>query len=1177
MKRTSEPASYFNFDSDRGQAFVLPAKPGLKGGGKLTAEAASASAESKGMRPAASSVHMYVHRLAAGSDSSSMTSDDSEDEDHSSEASDYSNHAERVTTARIEAAITRPHGIVIKSVYRKPQQPVAVFVPSEPRPNGAIEQAVAAAYSRENATEAHMKTAARIADAVISSGLEATLLQSVADLSRFPESDVDGSSTVVGSVLHPSTTIVKISTPRVPHDHVGPRKSVMGNMAGAMSAFFLGGTKPAPATTAPLEDIAEEELATEHHEVSKSKIQQAVEIATAIIPQTESTREDTPLVAVDQDGPVDLAKPGCLRRCELRVFPPYAGWVQYTLLHICDPLAVLVELPIFGMFFGACILANAVVLAMDTYDLDSNTASSLATANIVFVVVFAVELVIKVFAYGLSGYCQDSFRIFDGLIVLISIIDILPLYDGTYGLSVIRLSRTLRVVRLAAKWQSMKTIIAVLAQTLPSFGWTALLLGLFWFIFSILGLQLFGNVYGDEPLPDSNFSSLNNSLLSVFQLLVGEAMDSMIYAHIALTSGAAFLFFFVWILIGQYILLNLVLALLLAGFDAADPLMKSLEHKDLLKTAALLVQDAMEQLARKEKGGSIKSKRLFASAALGIATTKTAKSNQQSVKDVFRLTPTLTPSPTSVNPLALTSFRGSAAIGLRSDTLDPIRFSSVPPYAAQATFGAVATRASPSTQESSQRSIASQARAPSRQQSNADNSQRSLSAQARAGTRLRSKASIAVAAKSLVDMLHAAVQHPQTSRAETPAEHQLFVTHSVASPPPTSQQVDLHGDDELEHALQQLGTPAEPSKSPIPGVLDAELSSDDDSLHLCGRDLKRDVACGIFVNHHPWRQLAARVVSGECPLFWVPTNHLLCSLRWRTQSTPSQSRRQWKPITFQRIVMVCIVLSSILMAVDGPQIENDAALQVALQVLEALFLMVFVLEMACKVVASGFMFHKTAYLRDGYNVLDFVVVVASVISLLASSTSSGEGVGFLRACRILRTLRPLRLLASNVSMRHVIDALYLSSGPIFNILGVLLMFWTIFAIAGVQLFSGAMADCNDPDFPPNTDLQLCTGYFIDSNGANVTRMPVTPQQNFDTYPQAMLHLFICTTGMFMTLHTFASHVCSNHDVTLQAKTGPTLCTGLVPLPSQVIRRYRTTRGSSATTMSFSYQCVFSLA
>lgn len=74
---------------------------------------------------------------------------------------------------------------------------------------------------------------------------------------------------------------------------------------------------------------------------------------------------------------------------------------------------------------------------------------------------------------------------------------------------------------------------------------------------------------GNE-LPRNNFDSLLWSFVTVFQILAGEAWNEVMYSVIGVTSPVYILYFISWVVIGQFILLNLFLAVLLDNFSQQE-------------------------------------------------------------------------------------------------------------------------------------------------------------------------------------------------------------------------------------------------------------------------------------------------------------------------------------------------------------------------------------------------------------------------------------------------------------------------------------------------------------------------------------------------------------------------------------------------------------------------------
>ena len=69
-------------------------------------------------------------------------------------------------------------------------------------------------------------------------------------------------------------------------------------------------------------------------------------------------------------------------------------------------------------------MANTVVLALDRFPIDSKTSSNQETTNYVFFVIFVGEMLVKMLGNGLKLYFDNNFNIFDFIVILFSLVDI---------------------------------------------------------------------------------------------------------------------------------------------------------------------------------------------------------------------------------------------------------------------------------------------------------------------------------------------------------------------------------------------------------------------------------------------------------------------------------------------------------------------------------------------------------------------------------------------------------------------------------------------------------------------------------------------------------------------------------------------------------------------------------
>ena len=149
--------------------------------------------------------------------------------------------------------------------------------------------------------------------------------------------------------------------------------------------------------------------------------------------------------------------------------------------------------------------------------------------------------------------------------------------------------------------------------------------------------------------------------------------------------------------------------------------------------------------------------------------------------------------------------------------------------------------------------------------------------------------------------------------------------------------------------------------------------------------------------------------------------------------------------------LAVIVANSIKMIVDTYFTNSKL-----LDSLDIVFFCLFAMELIIKVISFGLVSGKGSYLRDYWNILDFIIVIFNLIDLSVESLNFSAIKGF----RVLRMLRPLRLISHNVNMKIVVTALLGSITSIFNILIIILLIWLMFAILGMSLLKGKMGHCN---------------------------------------------------------------------------------------------------------------------
>lgn len=201
-------------------------------------------------------------------------------------------------------------------------------------------------------------------------------------------------------------------------------------------------------------------------------------------------------------------------------------------------------------------------------------------ANLVFTIAFAFEMFIKLLGYGFIKYCSDGLNIFDAIIVIVSLtesilasVNISFTSGGFAAITAFRTLRLFRIFKLARSWKTFRNLLIAIGSTISSISYFTILLLLFMLISSLLGMEFFAyRVYDDEGLPPRlNFDTLENSLITIFVLLTNEGWNKIVYTYLnSLNSWLPLAFFISVIIIGNFILLQLFIAILIYNFSKSN-------------------------------------------------------------------------------------------------------------------------------------------------------------------------------------------------------------------------------------------------------------------------------------------------------------------------------------------------------------------------------------------------------------------------------------------------------------------------------------------------------------------------------------------------------------------------------------------------------------------------------
>ncbi len=236
------------------------------------------------------------------------------------------------------------------------------------------------------------------------------------------------------------------------------------------------------------------------------------------------------------------------------------------------------------------IIINSAVLGVETVQgLSRHWVDFLVMTDRVCIVIFVIEVILRMIAYH-KDYLKNGWRVFDFIIVLISII------PAANYISVLRALRIFRALRLISTVPTMRRVVDALTHSIPGLMSTALLLMLIFYVSAVMSTVLF---HQDFP---QWFGNIGRSLFSLFQIMTLESWSMGIVRPILEKFPYAWMFFVPFILISAFILLNFLIGIIV---DAIAHL-KQQEDEEVLAAKIDKLESKIDDICRvlNQKGDS---------------------------------------------------------------------------------------------------------------------------------------------------------------------------------------------------------------------------------------------------------------------------------------------------------------------------------------------------------------------------------------------------------------------------------------------------------------------------------------------------------------------------------------------------------------------------------------------
>jgi voltage-gated sodium channel len=214
------------------------------------------------------------------------------------------------------------------------------------------------------------------------------------------------------------------------------------------------------------------------------------------------------------------------------------------------------------LIFGV-IIANAVVLGLDTYDAIRRDAGGLLhTLNDVFLGVFVVELAIRIGAYGRrpQDFFKSGWNVFDFVVIGAAFLP--GLRENSTLLRLVRLARVLRVIRLLPE---LRLLITAVGRSLPGPASLTVMAVILLYVYGIVGWLVFGDALPDE------YGNIGDAMLTLFLLLSLENLPSVVERGMEVSDWAV-PYYVSFVLIAAFLVLNILIGVVINSLDEAREL-----------------------------------------------------------------------------------------------------------------------------------------------------------------------------------------------------------------------------------------------------------------------------------------------------------------------------------------------------------------------------------------------------------------------------------------------------------------------------------------------------------------------------------------------------------------------------------------------------------------------------
>mgnify|MGYP006099554907 FL=1 len=704
------------------------------------------------------------------------------------------------------------------------------------------------------------------------------------------------------------------------------------------------------------------------------------------------------------------------------------------------------------------IMLNTTLLAVDHYPMSSGMEKTLDECGIPFTIIFTVEVLVKIWCMGYYDWKRGSFNQFDAVVVFLDILGYLSVaiaFSGGAALdsvTVLRTLRLLRVFKLVEFWEEFKKSINTVLRSIDDvFNFTVVLI-LVIFVAALLGMGIFGGRYaesGFDVIPRGNFNSISWALMTVFQVITGENWNEVMLAHMEIDILYSVVFFILVYSFGQFILLNIFLVILLENESNNETVYDSEEEDE-----GEVVEEEVERGVEEYKEG--KEMVVFNAAANDTkqqhievskqVTDQLDRTIQSYAKGQWvRNTASVTGKENRKEEEGEGEGEGETKEENRNDDTNENKQQNL--LTLPGDTNNIPRPDLLVTPEKKEQDIQGQNEEEHeiievvRAHSSSDIDQSVSLPMSKKSRRYSSEPTGLSYSKSFN------TTGTRSLNRNSKSKHRRHSTNLVLLLSAETKQNRTFAT--RSHTSCSAGSPIRPNDTFIKSI---------------GSDLPRhksiDMLLDLRAMEDAKNEVKARKSHHDTKEQRIKLNGKACGIFAHDSTTRIFIHKMVVTKYFEYCVLSLIGASSLLLAAETPDVVPDSSLDQVLDVMNLLFTILFTIEIILKSIAFGFMYpKKTAYSRNGWNRLDFFIVIVSIFGFIVEGTGIELNVNFVKGFRAARALRPLRLIKRAPGLRRVVNTLIKSIPPMANRMLVCVLFLLIFGILGVQLFKGRLYYC----------------------------------------------------------------------------------------------------------------------